>query len=48
MCPMCMMRAALLAVAAVSTGGMATYLVAKVSARERGKCEKCHDKKEHS
>jgi hypothetical protein len=45
---MCMMRAALLAVAAVSTGGMATYLVARVAARQRGNCERCNDKKERS
>ena len=33
MCPMCLMRTALLAVAAVSTGGLATIVAARVGLR---------------
>jgi hypothetical protein len=49
MCPMCMIRAAMLAIAAVSTGGLATYAAARMTAaRERGRktCSKCDNPKE--
>jgi len=48
MCPLCMMRTALLAVAAVSTGGLATYVAARVTAaRQRGQKNcKCENSKE--
>jgi hypothetical protein len=46
---MCMMRTAILAIAAVSTGGLATYVAARVTnARARGgkNCVKCDNTKE--
>jgi hypothetical protein len=50
MCPMCMMRTALLAVAAVSTGGLATYVAARLGqrrpGRDNGTCSKCENTKE--
>jgi hypothetical protein len=52
MCPMCMMRTALLAVAAVSTGGLATYFAArfgaKKPARDQADCKQCENTKERS
>lgn len=53
MCPMCMMRTALIAVAAVSTGGLATYVAARLGARKADRdsntnCSKCDDTKERS
>jgi membrane protein YqaA with SNARE-associated domain len=47
MCPMCMMRTALLAVAAVSTGGLATYVVARFGNRKQT-CDKFETRKERS
>lgn len=51
MCPMCMMRTALIAVAAVSTGGLATYVAARLGARKADpntNCSKCENTKERS
>lgn len=48
MCPMCMIRAALVAMAAVSTGGLATYVAARWGQRKRagGSCSTCENRKE--
>jgi hypothetical protein len=50
MCPMCMMRTAMLAIAAVSTGGLATYIAARFGLRKPGRnhetCSKCENTKE--
>jgi hypothetical protein len=47
---MCMMRAALFAVAALSTGGVATFVAAKLGQRKAGRdganCSKCENTKE--
>ncbi len=53
MCPMCIMRTAILAVAAVSTGGLATLVATRFSVRKvarptgaNANCSKCDDNKE--
>jgi len=48
MCPLCVMRAALVAMAAVSTGGLASYVAARWGQRKRtgAPCSKCENTKE--